>query len=51
MSSSPRFVVDTNTLVGAALMEDSAPDRAVRRAFRTGTLLSSPDALDEAGDS
>ncbi len=48
MSSSPRFVVDTNTLVSAALMEDSTPDRAVRRALRTGTLLSSPDTIDEA---
>ena len=50
MSSSPRFVVDTNTLVSAALMESSTPDQAVRRTFRNGTLLSSPDTLDEATD-
>jgi len=50
MSSSPCFVVDTNTLVSAALMEDSTPDRAVRRAFGNGVLLSSPDTLDEATD-
>jgi len=50
MSSSPRFVIDTNTLVSAALMKDSTPDRAVRRAFRNGILLSSPDTLGEATD-
>lgn len=48
MMSSPRFVVDTNTLVSAALIEGSTPDRAVRRAFRNGVLLSSPATLDEA---
>jgi putative PIN family toxin of toxin-antitoxin system len=48
--SSPRFVVDTNTLVSAALIEGSIPDRAVRRAFQTGVLLASPDTLDEATD-
>lgn len=46
--SNPRFVVDTNTLVSAALMEGSTPDRALRRAFQDGVLLASPDTLDEA---
>ena len=46
--NSPRFVVDTNTLVSAALMEGSTPDRAVRHAFRNGVLPASPDTLDEA---
>jgi putative PIN family toxin of toxin-antitoxin system len=46
--NSPRFVVDTNTLVSAALIEGSTPDRAIRRAFRNGALLTSPDTLDEA---
>lgn len=48
MMSSPRVVVDTNTLVSAALIEGSTPDRAIRRAFRNGALLASPDTLDEA---
>lgn len=46
--SSPRVVVDTNTLVSAALIEGSTPDRSIRRAFRNGALLASPDTLDEA---
>ena len=46
--SSPRFVVDTNTLVSAAFMEGSTPDRALRRAFQNGVFLASPDTLDEA---
>jgi putative PIN family toxin of toxin-antitoxin system len=48
MMSSTRFVVDTNTLVSAALIEGSTPDRAIRRTFRNGALLASPDILDEA---
>ena len=46
--SSPRFVVDTNTLVSEALMEGSTQDRALRRAFQNGVFLASPDTLDEA---
>jgi putative PIN family toxin of toxin-antitoxin system len=48
MMNSPRVVVDTNTLVSAALIEGSTPDRAIRRAFGNGALLASPDTLDEA---
>lgn len=29
-------------------MEGSTPDQAIRRAFRNGVLLASPDTLDEA---
>jgi len=43
----PRFVVDTNTLVSAVLIEGSTPDQAVRRARQRGVLLVSPDTLDE----
>lgn len=46
----PRFVVDTNTLVSAALMQGSTPDTAVRRVLRVGQLLVSSDTLDEVTD-
>jgi len=31
MTNKPRFVVDTNTLVSAVLVEGSTPDRALRQ--------------------
>lgn len=48
MTSKPCFVVDTNTLVSAILVEGSTPDRALRRAREIGVLLVSPDTIDEA---
>ncbi|MEM1126105.1 MAG: putative toxin-antitoxin system toxin component, PIN family [Bacteroidota bacterium] len=45
-----RFVVDTNTLVSAVLMAGSVPDQAVRRARTLGTLLISPETLDELAE-
>ena len=46
----PRFVIDTNTLVSAVLLEGSTPALAVRSARRNGVLLGSPDTLDEVAD-
>jgi len=48
MTSKYRFVIDTNTLVSAVLIEGSVPDCALRRACAMGVLLVSPDTLDEA---
>jgi len=48
MKSKYRFVIDTNTLISAVLIEGSVPDRALRRARAMGVLLVSPDTLDEA---
>jgi len=48
MTSKYRFVIDTNTLVSAVLIEGSVPNRALRRARAMGVLLVSPDTLDEA---
>ncbi len=45
-----RFVLDTSTLVGAALFEGSIPDHAVRRAFALGDVLLSAETLSEAAD-
>lgn len=50
MTNKTRFVVDTNTLVSAVLVEGSTPDRALRKARARGVLLVSPDTLDEAAE-
>lgn len=41
------FVFDTNTLVSAAILEDSTPQRALRRALEIGTIALSRDTLAE----
>jgi len=50
MTSSPRFVFDTNTLVSAALFEGGVPDRALRRALAEGTVLLSQPTFEEIDD-
>lgn len=47
---SGRYVFDTNTLVSAILIRNSAPGDALRWVLREGTLLASPDTLDELSD-
>lgn len=47
---SARYVFDTNTLVSAILIRNSAPGDALRWLLREGTLLASPDTLDELSD-
>lgn len=45
-----RCVFDTNTLISAALLEDSTPGRALRLALERGLLLASRDTLTELAD-
>jgi putative PIN family toxin of toxin-antitoxin system len=47
MSSSARYVFDTNTLVSAVLFEYSTPGQAFRRALKRGEILVSPSTLEE----
>ncbi len=47
MASSRRYVFDTNTLVSAALFKGGTPDRALRRALRSGTVLLSQPMFEE----
>ena len=42
-----RWVIDTNVLVGAALLSPSVPRQAVSKALRSGLLLFSEYTLDE----
>jgi len=50
MSSSARYVLDTNTLVSAALFEHSTPGQALRRALKRGEVLVSPSTLEELAE-
>ena len=45
MTSSPRFVFDTNTIVSALLLPDSKPRQALDRAHDRGKILLSMPAL------
>jgi len=47
MSSSARYIFDTNTLVSALLFEHSKPGQAFRRALKRGEILVSPSTLEE----
>jgi len=47
MSSSTRYVLDTNTLISAVLFEHSIPGQAFRRALKQGDVLISPATLEE----
>ncbi|HXH08548.1 MAG TPA: putative toxin-antitoxin system toxin component, PIN family [Alphaproteobacteria bacterium] len=50
MSSSARYVFDTNTLVSAVFFEHSAPGQALRRALKQGEVLISPATLEELAE-
>lgn len=50
MSSSARYVLDTNTLVSAVLFEHSTPGQAFRRALKRGEILVSPSTLEELAE-
>lgn len=50
MSSSARYVLDTNTLVSAVLFEHSTPGQALRRALKRGEVLISPSTLEELAE-
>lgn len=50
MSSSARYVLDTNTLVSAVLFEHSVPGQAFRRALKCGEVLVSPSTLEELAE-
>jgi putative PIN family toxin of toxin-antitoxin system len=50
MSSSARYVLDTNTLVSALLFEHSTPGQALRRALKRGEILASPSTLEELAE-
>ncbi len=50
MSSSARYVLDTNTLVSAVLFEHSTPGQAFRRALKRGEILVSPATLEELAE-
>src|SRR2546428_6964877 len=50
MKSKDRFVFDTNVLVSAALIEDSFPAQAFRKARQIGEILSSVAAAEELND-
>jgi superfamily II DNA/RNA helicase len=47
MSSSARYVLDTNTLVSALLFEHSTPGQAFHRALKRGEILVSPSTPEE----
>jgi uncharacterized protein len=50
MSSSARYVFDTNTLISAVLFEHSTPGQALRRALKQGEVLTSPATLEELAE-
>ena len=50
MSSSARYVLDTNILVSAVLFEHSSPGQALRRALKRGEVLVSPSTLEELAE-
>ena len=45
MTTSERFVLDTNTIVSALLLRTSIPRQAFDRAFDTGLVLVGPSHL------
>lgn len=45
-----RCVVDTNVLVSAAMLSNSVPRQAVKKALRDGVLLFSDSTMDELRD-
>jgi putative PIN family toxin of toxin-antitoxin system len=47
MSSSARYVFDTNTLVSVVLFEHSLPGQAFHRALKRGEILASPATLEK----
>ena len=47
MSSRPRYVFDTNTLVSALLFEHSKPGQALQQALKRGEILVSSSTLEE----
>jgi uncharacterized protein len=47
MSSEPRYVFDTNTLVSALLFEHSKPGQAFHQALQCGEILVSESTLEE----
>jgi predicted nucleic acid-binding protein len=50
MSTSARYVLDTNTLVSVVLFEYSTPGQALRRALKRGEILVSPSTLEELAE-
>jgi len=50
MKSRPRFVLDTNVLVSAALIGDSRPAKAFRKARDTGQVLLSLAVAEELNE-
>ena len=50
MSSSARYVLDTNTLVSAVLFEHSTSGQALRRALKRGEVLVSSSTLEELAE-
>jgi predicted nucleic acid-binding protein len=47
MTSSRRYVFDTNTLISAALFEGGNPGTAFRHALKSGTVLLSQATFEE----
>ncbi len=50
MTSSPRFVLDTNVLVSYLLFKESTPGQAISKAIRDGLLLLSDETIEELID-
>lgn len=50
MTSRPRFILDTNVLISAALIGDSMPAAAFRKARETGEILISTPSAAELND-
>src|SRR5436853_7850041 len=50
MKSKDRFIFDTNVLVNAALLSDSKPAEAFRRARQIGEILSSLPVAEELNE-
>jgi putative PIN family toxin of toxin-antitoxin system len=50
MSSSPRFVLDSNVIVSGLLFPDSLPGQAFTEARTRGNILLSDDAVEELVD-
>ncbi len=46
----PYYVIDTNTLISAALFAKSVPRQAVRKVLRNGQLLTSSVTFDELSE-
>ncbi len=50
MAESPRFVLDTNVIVSAALLKRSVPRQAVDRAIAVGRLLIAEQTISEINE-